>query len=556
MQAMNPVTAYSRTQLIYDRELAVMLERAAREIRTRIRTLTIGIGGEVRKAQLNLVLAEIRKTQEQLWQSGVRSVLLDGRQSGARAAEINAETLQRVMYASLPEEVAETLSRGIQATAAEGIATDYARVPRELSARVYTNQALANRTVESTIRSGIIQGLSARELAQNVYKYVSPTAPGGQSYAAMRLARTEINNAFHQQQIAAAKRPGVTGVKWNLSGSHPKPDECNDFASRDSGMGPGVYKPNNVPAKPHPQCFCYLTYVTLTADQFKKGLARGDFDDELTRRIEANQRLVKPTPVKSAPAKRAIKAVSPPKAPVRTLAQSYAGGVEKRQPLGGGVMAHTDLVTMKDGTKAVRKTDRGYGWENPKDAQDAEELASVLGRGLGLHVPEVARISDDTILAEFAEGDDVYTRFASEIDRFSGDIEMTGEFAKLLESEEARRVVLFDAVIGNADRNAGNWLIDRGRVIPIDHGLAFQDFGGAAKTVESVTSQANSLAHPKLWDGAGSSAYSKADVQAIRLQVRAMRGEFTRLGHKDWYDEVLKRLDYLESKARGKGKMF
>lgn len=288
MAAMSPLTAYVRTQLIYDRKLAVMLERAARDIRTRIRTLKVGIGGEVRKAQLNLVLAEIRKVQEQLWQKGMRSVLLDGRQAGARAAEINAETLQRVMYASLPDEVAETLSRSIVATAAEGIATEHARIPRELSKRVYENQALANRTVENTIRAGLIEGLSAKELAASVYRYVSPTAPGGQSYAAMRLARTEINNAFHEQQIAAADRPGVTGVKWNLSGSHPKPDLCNDYASRDNGMGPGVYKRGDVPAKPHPECLCYLTYVMVTPAQFKKGLARGDYDDQLSAKIQAN----------------------------------------------------------------------------------------------------------------------------------------------------------------------------------------------------------------------------------------------------------------------------
>lgn len=284
----SPLIAYSRTQLIYDRKLAVILQRAAREIEQRIRKLKVGVGGEVRAAQLRLVLAEVREVQKALWESGVRSILLEGRNAGATAAEINAETIQRVMYASLPEDVAEALARGIEATARAGIKTDYARIPRALSTRVYKNEALANKTIEQLIRSGLIQGLSAKELAQTVYRYVSPTAPGGASYSSLRLARTEINNAFHQQQILAADRPGVLGVKWNLSGSHPKPDECNDLAQRDNGLGPGVYDKANVPAKPHPQCFCYLTYEMMTPAQFKKSLDSGAFDDILRREIDAN----------------------------------------------------------------------------------------------------------------------------------------------------------------------------------------------------------------------------------------------------------------------------
>jgi hypothetical protein len=124
-----------------------------------------------------------------------------------------------------------------------------------------------------------------------VYQYVSPTTPGGESYAAMRLARTEINNAFHERQLAGANRPGVTGVQWNLSGSHRVPDQCNLFAQRDShNKGPGVFPVGKVPDKPHPQCFCFLTYVTMKPAEFKRALEQGDFDDELDRRTRANLR--------------------------------------------------------------------------------------------------------------------------------------------------------------------------------------------------------------------------------------------------------------------------
>jgi hypothetical protein len=79
----------------------------------------------------------------------------------------------------------------------------------------------------------------------------------------MRLARTELNNAFHLSQIYSFyDRPYILGVKWNLSESHPRPDECNEYAQGDHvGMGSGVFRVQDTPAKPHPNCFCYLTPV-------------------------------------------------------------------------------------------------------------------------------------------------------------------------------------------------------------------------------------------------------------------------------------------------------
>lgn len=290
MATPNPLRAYITVQTKYDRELARVLERAARDIWRRIESLGDGIGAEVRKAQLRLVLTEIRNVQQEMWVSGVGRVVRDGRRAAAEASESVAETLTRVLYAALPERVAQTVSDGLKATARAGIERDFARIPRALSTRVYHDFALTSGQVERTIRSGMVSGLSARELAKEVYVFISPTTPGGASYAASRLARTEINNAFHQQQIAGAKRPGVTAAKWNLSGSHPKPDICNQYADQDEfGLGPGMYPPDEVPpSKPHPQCLCFITYRTMNAREFRDALDRGDFDAELDKRTAAN----------------------------------------------------------------------------------------------------------------------------------------------------------------------------------------------------------------------------------------------------------------------------
>jgi hypothetical protein len=292
MAANDPLRAYLRVQRKYDVELNRSLERTARSIRARIQRLPAGIGGEVRKAQLQLALNEITRLQSEMWAGPVRSNIQAGRKAAAEAAVRAAETLERVAYAALPEWVAQALTDGLRATAMAGIEADMARLPRELSTRVYRTGALQSGAVEQRIRAGLQAGLSAKELARDVYGLISPRTPGGVSYAASRLARTEINNAFHERQIQMAKdSPAVTAVVWNLSGSHPRPDECNTFAEGNKyDLGRGAYPTGSVPSKPHPHCFCYLTYKTLSPTEFAAALERGDFNDELDRRTQANLR--------------------------------------------------------------------------------------------------------------------------------------------------------------------------------------------------------------------------------------------------------------------------
>jgi len=81
-------------------------------------------------------------------------------------------------------------------------------------------------------------------------------------YAAKRLARTEINNAFHAQAIAdVQEKPWVEHVTWHLSKMHkPIPgDLCETYDGQQ-------FSTDLVPLKPHPQC---VTGDTLV--QFPKG---------------------------------------------------------------------------------------------------------------------------------------------------------------------------------------------------------------------------------------------------------------------------------------------
>ena len=82
-------------------------------------------------------------------------------------------------------------------------------------------------------------------------------------YHSLVIARTEANNAFRAGHVEQAKAsPWVRGIKWNLSASHRIECECEVLAEQDLyGLGPGVYPPDRLPERPHPNCFCFFTDV-------------------------------------------------------------------------------------------------------------------------------------------------------------------------------------------------------------------------------------------------------------------------------------------------------
>jgi hypothetical protein len=76
------------------------------------------------------------------------------------------------------------------------------------------------------------------------------------------IARHESNLAYDAAYIEQTKdKPGTIGYRWQTSNRHPRPDECDCYAAANyDGLGPGVYKPENLPSK-HPLCICTLSVV-------------------------------------------------------------------------------------------------------------------------------------------------------------------------------------------------------------------------------------------------------------------------------------------------------
>src|SRR5262245_55548189 len=159
-----------------------------------------------------------------------------------------------------------------------------------LSERILRNGRASVLQLGKIVDQSLALQLSAKEIARKVRGFYNPNVPGGTSYAANRLARTEINNAHHDTTIRLTEnRPWVVGYQWYLSGSHPRADICDSYAHEDhDGLGEGVFKKGNVPSNPHPQCLCYIGVVQVSREEFRKNLRDGQYQSFLNRETLPN----------------------------------------------------------------------------------------------------------------------------------------------------------------------------------------------------------------------------------------------------------------------------
>lgn len=90
------------------------------------------------------------------------------------------------------------------------------------------------------------------------------------SYESLRLARTEMAAAFGQATVESAKHnPNNKGVQWRISNAGVTCDVCLDHSQNDSGLGPGIYKVDDLPEYPaHPNCLCTLVEINEDTDDF------------------------------------------------------------------------------------------------------------------------------------------------------------------------------------------------------------------------------------------------------------------------------------------------
>lgn len=243
------------------------------------------ISSQVRTLQLRLARKAVRDVVEDLF-SNKFTTLLKGYQSDAAEAAIDASLYdQRGLLAKLfpnptdrqnyADSLRQTARRNVESVITRVLFTE-----QPLSQRVWNTKALSNGYIDTAINNGLARGDSAADIAKSVRSLVRPDTPGGVSYAAKRLGRTEINNAFHAQSIAdAQEKPWVTQMEWNLSKRHEADpgDLCEDYALM------GQFDKERVPDKPHPNCRCFVVPVLLDYDAFETGLIQGHYDSYIDR---------------------------------------------------------------------------------------------------------------------------------------------------------------------------------------------------------------------------------------------------------------------------------
>jgi hypothetical protein len=202
--------------------------------------------------------------------------MLEMAQSAAEREAKTARMLETPNDHRLAAELthAVTLSDGTQASVQFGIVAQNA-VERaanrvwsdgwKLSDRLYNLDAATRQTVQDTIVQGVAEQVSAKELAARLQTSLTKAGADNPRYKAMRIARTEINTAHREAHILSTMdesgnlKPFLSGVRWNLSLSHPRADICDLWANGSSdGLPSGVYLPEDVPSD-HPHGLCYTS---------------------------------------------------------------------------------------------------------------------------------------------------------------------------------------------------------------------------------------------------------------------------------------------------------
>lgn len=76
---------------------------------------------------------------------------------------------------------------------------------------------------------------------------------------AERIVRSEFKRSeLHGINVYANSKAWAVGIAWRLSASHPEPDICDGLV--------GIYRKDQVPDVPHPQCLCF--WVVVPAERF------------------------------------------------------------------------------------------------------------------------------------------------------------------------------------------------------------------------------------------------------------------------------------------------
>jgi hypothetical protein len=167
--------------------------------------------------------------------------------------------------------------RGINQRAAAAFITRTGPGGIKLSDRVWKANQQWRGAVQTVVQSGVIAGQPPVQVARQIEQYLQPgvnvpykaetakrlKVPKDTSMPAMRVARTEMQNSFHEGTIVShGSMPSYLGIRWHIApGPGHIPDVCDEYAQQ------GFFPKGTEPLKPHPHCFCTALPVHRDADE-------------------------------------------------------------------------------------------------------------------------------------------------------------------------------------------------------------------------------------------------------------------------------------------------
>lgn len=276
---------FLRLRLKQEPALRKLYLDAADNVAEEIRNLKPTIG-KLTRNHLGALEKSLRYEAEQISQ-GISERLKDDLYKAveAGASPLGRQLIKAIQDSKAPLDILK-IQRGFADVNTAAVEALWARTHKGmmLSDRIWQTSDNARQAIRDIIWDGTARGRDAVKVARDIEKYVRHGArtltedypemmermgrriPKNLSYEALRLARTEMSNAFREGTYAAGRtNPSYRGVRYMLSSSHPAADICDDFASADLyDLGPGGYPEGEEPPIAHPQCLCYV--VPLVED--------------------------------------------------------------------------------------------------------------------------------------------------------------------------------------------------------------------------------------------------------------------------------------------------
>lgn len=240
-----------------------------------------------------------------LWITILRQATPDSPDPFLRAVSMSSPGMRPLTPPPYPDPIAkerilrskslDTNRRWVNAKTDGGTGDSY-----RLSDRVWRLGKETRTAIDDRIKLGISRGEDALSIADDLVQYLrtnqqpeiitkdgkvirsknmtkTPGRGGWGSHQARRLARTEVTRVHGAATIETVRvTPGTIGVRWRLSGSHPKIDDCDRYADADDhGLGRGVYPVDQVPPYPsHPHELCTLVPVMKSREEVLADLIR------------------------------------------------------------------------------------------------------------------------------------------------------------------------------------------------------------------------------------------------------------------------------------------